>query len=41
LLTTKNRTFPLWDILFGTFRLPENRLPDNYGRQNNNPEFWL
>ena len=24
-------TFPLWDILFGTFRMPENRLPDNYG----------
>ena len=24
-------TFPLWDILFGTFRLPEGRLPDNYG----------
>ena len=20
-------TFPLWDILFGTFRMPENRLP--------------
>ena len=24
-------TFPLWDLMFGTFRLPENRLPDNYG----------
>jgi sterol desaturase/sphingolipid hydroxylase (fatty acid hydroxylase superfamily) len=24
-------TFPLWDLLFGTFRLPEGRLPDNYG----------
>jgi sterol desaturase/sphingolipid hydroxylase (fatty acid hydroxylase superfamily) len=24
-------TFPLWDILFGTFRMPENKLPDNYG----------
>jgi len=24
-------TFPLWDILFGTFRLPEGRLPDHYG----------
>ena len=24
-------TFPLWDILFGTFRMPENRLPDHYG----------
>src|SRR5665811_678375 len=20
-------TFPIWDILFGTFRMPENRLP--------------
>jgi sterol desaturase/sphingolipid hydroxylase (fatty acid hydroxylase superfamily) len=25
-------TFPLWDILFGTFRMPEGRLPDNYGK---------
>jgi sterol desaturase/sphingolipid hydroxylase (fatty acid hydroxylase superfamily) len=25
-------TFPIWDILFGTFRMPEKRLPDNYGR---------
>jgi hypothetical protein len=25
-------TFPIWDILFGTFRMPENRLPDNYGK---------
>ena len=24
-------TFPLWDILFGTFRMPENKLPDDYG----------
>jgi sterol desaturase/sphingolipid hydroxylase (fatty acid hydroxylase superfamily) len=24
-------TFPLWDILFGTFRMPAGRLPDNYG----------
>src|SRR5258708_3603869 len=24
-------TFPVWDILFGTFRMPEDRLPDNYG----------
>ena len=24
-------TFPLWDILFGTFRMPENRLPEAYG----------
>ena len=22
-------TFPLWDLLFGTFRMPENRLPDD------------
>jgi sterol desaturase/sphingolipid hydroxylase (fatty acid hydroxylase superfamily) len=25
-------TFPIWDMLFGTFRMPENRLPDNYGK---------
>ena len=24
-------TFPIWDILFGTFRMPERRLPDDYG----------
>jgi sterol desaturase/sphingolipid hydroxylase (fatty acid hydroxylase superfamily) len=24
-------TFPAWDMLFGTFRMPEGRLPDNYG----------
>ena len=24
-------TFPLWDILFGTFRMPENQLPEAYG----------
>ena len=24
-------TFPLWDILFGTYRMPENQLPDGYG----------
>lgn len=24
-------TFPLWDILFGTWRMPEGVLPDNYG----------
>jgi sterol desaturase/sphingolipid hydroxylase (fatty acid hydroxylase superfamily) len=24
-------TFPIWDILFGTFRMPENALPENYG----------
>ena len=24
-------TFPIWDILFGTWRMPENVLPDNYG----------
>ena len=25
-------TFPIWDILFGTFRMPENRLPEAYGK---------
>jgi sterol desaturase/sphingolipid hydroxylase (fatty acid hydroxylase superfamily) len=25
-------TFPLWDILFGTFRMPEGRLPETYGK---------
>ena len=24
-------TFPIWDLLFGTWRMPEGRLPDNYG----------
>jgi len=24
-------TFPIWDILFRTFRMPENRLPGHYG----------
>jgi len=24
-------TFPIWDILFGTFYMPENELPDAYG----------
>src|ERR1700727_3040567 len=24
-------TFPIWDILFGTFRMPENELPNGYG----------
>lgn len=24
-------TFPLWDILFGTFRMPEGKLPEHYG----------
>jgi sterol desaturase/sphingolipid hydroxylase (fatty acid hydroxylase superfamily) len=24
-------TFPLWDILFGTFRMPADRLPGDYG----------
>jgi sterol desaturase/sphingolipid hydroxylase (fatty acid hydroxylase superfamily) len=24
-------TFPLWDILFGTFRMPKGALPDQYG----------
>jgi sterol desaturase/sphingolipid hydroxylase (fatty acid hydroxylase superfamily) len=30
-------TFPLWDILFGTFRMPEGELPANYGTDD--PEF--
>ena len=25
-------TFPLWDILFGTFRMPENKMPKEYGK---------
>jgi sterol desaturase/sphingolipid hydroxylase (fatty acid hydroxylase superfamily) len=25
-------TFPVWDMLFGTFRMPESRLPDDYGK---------
>jgi len=25
-------TFPVWDILFGTFRMPENALPESYGK---------
>jgi sterol desaturase/sphingolipid hydroxylase (fatty acid hydroxylase superfamily) len=24
-------TFPVWDLMFGTFRMPAGRLPDNYG----------
>jgi sterol desaturase/sphingolipid hydroxylase (fatty acid hydroxylase superfamily) len=24
-------TFPIWDLLFGTFYMPENKLPDVYG----------
>ncbi len=24
-------TFPIWDILFGTFYMPKNELPDSYG----------
>jgi hypothetical protein len=27
----KRAAITLWDILFGTFRMPENRLPGNYG----------
>ena len=27
-------TFPIWDILFGTFRMPEGELPDDYGAEN-------
>jgi sterol desaturase/sphingolipid hydroxylase (fatty acid hydroxylase superfamily) len=25
-------TFPIWDLMFGTFRMPEGRLPENYGK---------
>ena len=25
-------TFPIWDLLFGTFRMPEGRLPEIYGK---------
>jgi len=25
-------TFPIWDVLFGTFRMPEGRLPESYGK---------
>jgi sterol desaturase/sphingolipid hydroxylase (fatty acid hydroxylase superfamily) len=25
-------TFPVWDMLFGTFRMPDNELPDHYGK---------
>ena len=25
-------TFPIWDVLFGTFRMPESELPDHYGK---------
>jgi sterol desaturase/sphingolipid hydroxylase (fatty acid hydroxylase superfamily) len=30
-------TFPIWDILFGTFRMPAGELPANYGTDD--PEF--
>ena len=29
-------TFPIWDVLFGTFRMPEGVLPDNYGIDDQN-----
>src|SRR6201994_2081252 len=25
-------SFPIWDLMFGTFRMPEGRLPENYGK---------
>src|SRR6201987_862525 len=25
-------TFPIWDIRFGSFRMPEGQLPENYGK---------
>jgi sterol desaturase/sphingolipid hydroxylase (fatty acid hydroxylase superfamily) len=24
-------TFPIWDLLFGTFYMPEHEMPDAYG----------
>ena len=29
-------TFPIWDVLFGTFRMPKGVLPDNYGIDDQN-----
>ena len=29
--TNFSGTFPVWDIMFGTFRMPAGELPDNYG----------
>jgi sterol desaturase/sphingolipid hydroxylase (fatty acid hydroxylase superfamily) len=26
-------TFPLWDLLFGTFRMPKGVLPEQYGME--------
>src|ERR1700750_1409605 len=26
------RTFPIWDVLFGTFRMPQDALPDHSGK---------
>jgi sterol desaturase/sphingolipid hydroxylase (fatty acid hydroxylase superfamily) len=25
-------TFPIWDVLFGTFRMPKGELPQDYGK---------
>jgi sterol desaturase/sphingolipid hydroxylase (fatty acid hydroxylase superfamily) len=25
-------TFPIWDVLFGTFRMPDGKLPEAYGK---------
>jgi sterol desaturase/sphingolipid hydroxylase (fatty acid hydroxylase superfamily) len=30
-MTNYAGTFPIWDILFGTFRMPANELPEAYG----------
>jgi sterol desaturase/sphingolipid hydroxylase (fatty acid hydroxylase superfamily) len=30
--TNFSGTFPIWDILFGTFRMPAGELPDDYGK---------
>ena len=29
-------TFPIWDLMFGTFYMPENELPDAYGVDDKN-----
>ena len=29
--TNFSTTFPIWDIMFGTFYMPKDRLPENYG----------
>ncbi len=29
-------TFPVWDLLFGTFRMPQGQLPESYGKDEAN-----